>query len=73
MVTLDGLWRMYYTEHYWVVQLIQQHQNQYEGNYLHAHHLVNREEHEQLYRADKREYDYHNMVEEALKNQVQEA
>eukprot|EP00957_Ditylum_brightwellii_P063826 4843444-Ditylum_brightwellii.AAC.1 len=31
--------------------------------------LANREDHERLYRADKREYDNHNTVEEALKNQ----
>eukprot|EP00957_Ditylum_brightwellii_P030724 2328142-Ditylum_brightwellii.AAC.1 len=31
--------------------------------------LVNRETHEHLYRADNREYDNHNTVEEALKNQ----
>eukprot|EP00957_Ditylum_brightwellii_P084630 6435669-Ditylum_brightwellii.AAC.1 len=35
--------------------------------------LADREDHERLYRADKREYDNHNTVEEALKNQVQEA
>eukprot|EP00957_Ditylum_brightwellii_P197274 15029414-Ditylum_brightwellii.AAC.1 len=31
--------------------------------------LANRENNERLYHADKREYDNHNMVEEALKNQ----
>eukprot|EP00957_Ditylum_brightwellii_P142447 10852848-Ditylum_brightwellii.AAC.1 len=35
--------------------------------------LAERENHEHLYRADKREYNNHNAVEEALKNQVQEA
>eukprot|EP00957_Ditylum_brightwellii_P191201 14558724-Ditylum_brightwellii.AAC.1 len=30
--------------------------------------LADREEHERLYRADKREYNNHNTVEEALKN-----
>eukprot|EP00957_Ditylum_brightwellii_P164396 12515714-Ditylum_brightwellii.AAC.1 len=31
--------------------------------------LADRENHKCLYRADKREYDNHNTVEEALKNQ----
>eukprot|EP00957_Ditylum_brightwellii_P092378 7033897-Ditylum_brightwellii.AAC.1 len=35
--------------------------------------LADREDHEQLYRADKQEYNNHNTMEEALKNQVQEA
>eukprot|EP00957_Ditylum_brightwellii_P097353 7415375-Ditylum_brightwellii.AAC.1 len=31
--------------------------------------LADRETHKRLYRSDKREYDNHNTVEEALKNQ----